>query len=152
MLGKLANGLRMLGHDAIYYQGNDLHQLIQMAREDGRVILTRNTKLSPRRPEDRVLRVTEDNPHDQLRHLIEKGLVSLNTEMFFRRCLLCNVLLNPASRQEVEGNVPDFVFHQQKVFSQCPQCKRIYWPGTHQKHMEKMLREFQISDRKLQIE
>ncbi len=139
MLGKLAKGLRMLGHDTIYYQGDDLHKLIHMAREDGRVILTRNTKLSPRRPEDRILRVTQDNPLDQLRQLIEKGLVPLNTEKFFRRCLPCNALLNPISRQRAEGNVPDFVFHQQKEFFQCPQCKRIYWPGTHQKDMEKRI-------------
>ncbi len=141
MLGKLAKGLRMLGHDTIYYRGDDLHQLIHMAREDGRVILTRNTKLSPRRPEDRILRVTQDNPHNQLRQLIEKGLAPLDTEKLFRRCLLCNALLNPISRQEAEGNVPDFVFHQQKEFFQCPQCKRIYWPGTHQKNMERMLED-----------
>ena len=149
MLGRLAKGLRMLGHDVIYYRGNDLHQLIHMAREDGRVILTRNTKLSPRRPEDRILRVTQDNPRDQLRQLIERGFVLFDTEKVFRRCLLCNDILNPISRQKAEGSVPDFVFHQQKEFFQCPQCKRIYWPGTHQKNMEKMLREFQISDRKL---
>src|SRR3989304_2039556 len=86
MLGKLAKGLRMLGYDTIYYRGDDLHQLIHMARHDGRVILTRNTKLIPRRPEDRIFRVTEDNPRNQLRQLIEKGHVPLDAEKFFCRC------------------------------------------------------------------
>ena len=139
MLGKLAKELRMLGHDTIYYQGDDLHQLIHMARHDGRVILTRNTKLIPRNPEDRIFKVTEDNPHNQLRQLIEKGPVPLVAEKFFCRCLLCNVLLDQIPREKAEGNVPDFVFHQQKEFFQCPQCRRIYWPGTHQKNMQKLL-------------
>jgi uncharacterized protein len=144
MLGKLAKSLRMLGYDTIYYRGDDLHQLLHMARHDGRVILTRNTKLILRGPEDRIFGVTEDNPHDQLRQLIEKGHVPLDEEKFFCRCLLCNTLLDQIPREKAEGNVPDFVFHQQKEFFQCPQCKRIYWPGTHQKNMERRLKELQI--------
>ena len=139
MLGKLAKGLRMLGHDTTYYRGDDVQQLIHMARHEDRVILTRNTKLVPRSPEDRILRVTDDNPRHQLMQLIQKGHVPLDEEKFFSRCLLCNVLLGPMPRKEAEAKVPDFVFHQQKEFFQCSQCKRIYWPGTHQKNMQKLL-------------
>ena len=46
MLGKLAKGLRMLGYDTIYYRGEDVGPLIQLARQEDRVILTRNTKLT----------------------------------------------------------------------------------------------------------
>ncbi|MDP2972697.1 MAG: Mut7-C RNAse domain-containing protein, partial [Deltaproteobacteria bacterium] len=31
-LGKLAKGLRMLGYDTLYYRGEDIHQLIHLAR------------------------------------------------------------------------------------------------------------------------
>ena len=87
MLGKLAKELRMLGYDTIYYRGEDAYQLIPLARQEGRVILTRNTKLIPKRSEDRILRVTEDNPFLQLKELIQKGNITLDEEKLFSRCL-----------------------------------------------------------------
>ncbi len=137
MLGKLAKELRMLGYDTLYYRGENTYPLIKWAREEDRMILTRNTKLLPRRPEDRILRIMEDNPLLQLKELIKKGLVSLKEENFFVRCLLCNHLLDEMPREEAEGNVPDFIFHQQKEYSRCPQCLKIYWKGSHRDHMKR---------------
>jgi len=141
MLGKLAKELRMLGYDTLYYRGENTYPLIKLAREEGRVILTRNSKLIPRRPEDRIVRVMEDKPALQLRELIQKKVISLNEENLFSRCLLCNMFLDEISREEAEGKVPDFIFYQQKEFSRCPQCLRIYWQGSHQDHMKRKVEE-----------
>ena len=141
MLGKLAKELRMLGYDTIYYRGEDAHQMIQLARQEGRVILTRNTKLIPKRPEDHIIRVMEDNPLLQLKELIQKGHISLNAENLFSRCLLCNVLIDEIPRGEAEGKVPDFIFYQQQAFYRCSQCGRIYWQGSHQGNMQKRMEE-----------
>ena len=141
MLGKLAKQLRMLGYDTLYYRGEDVYPLIRLARQEGRVILTRNTKLIPRRPEDVILRITEDDPLLQLKELIQKGNVEMDEGKVFSRCLLCNALLDPISRNKVEGKVPDFIFHQHKEFFRCPQCQRIYWPGSHQENMQKRIKE-----------
>jgi uncharacterized protein with PIN domain len=141
MLGKLVKELRMLGYDTVYYRGENTYQLIRVAREDGRVILTRSTKLLPKRPEDRIIRVTEGKPALQLRELIQKGYVSLKEETFFSRCLLCNILLDAIPREEAEGKVPDFIFYQQIHFSRCPQCSRIYWQGSHPENMKKKIDE-----------
>ena len=141
MLGKLAKALRLLGYDAIYYQGEDLTQLIRLAREQDRVILTRNMKLSGRKPEDRVVRITQDHPELQLRELYEKGHIALSEEKSFSRCLVCNILLYGMTRKEVEGKVPDFIFHNYQEFYRCSQCGRIYWPGTHHQHMQKRIQE-----------
>jgi len=141
MLGKLAKALRLLGYDAIYFQGEDLTQLIRLAREQDRVILTRNTKLAARKPEDRVVRIANDHPRLQLRELHEKGAIVLNEKASFSRCLVCNVLLDVMARKEVEGKVPDFIFHNYQEFYRCSQCGRIYWPGTHQQHMQKRMNQ-----------
>ena len=146
MLGKLAKELRMLGYDTIYYQGENTYPLIKLAREEGRVILTRNRKLIPKRPEDRIIRVMEDNPLLQLRELIQKRYISLNEENFFSRCLLCNVLIDEIPKEEAEGKVPDFIFYQQKTFYRCPQCGRIYWPGSHQENMQKKVDELRLAE------
>jgi uncharacterized protein with PIN domain len=141
MLGKLAKALRLLGYDAIYYQGEDLTHLICLAREQDRVILTRNTKLSARKPEDRVIRITQDHPELQLRELYEKGHIAFSEEKPFSRCLVCNILLDEMARREVEGKVPDFIFHNYREFYRCSQCGRIYWPGTHQQNMQKRMNQ-----------
>jgi len=144
MLGKLAKELRMLGYDTIYYRGEGAHQLVQLARQEGRVILTRNTKLFPRKSEDRILRVTGDDPVLQLRELIEKGYISLDGEALFSRCLLCNSLLDEISREDAEGKVPDFIFYQLQAFFRCPQCRRIYWQGSHQENMQRRVEELRL--------
>jgi len=141
MLGKLAKGLRMLGYDTVYYRGEGTYPLIKMAREEGRVILTRNNKLIPKKPEDRIHRIMEDKPSLQLKGLIQKKVISLNEKTLFSRCLLCNILLNEITREEAEGKVPDFIFFQQKKFFRCPQCLKIYWQGSHQENMKRKLDE-----------
>ena len=152
-LGKLAKELRMLGYDTLYYRQEDIHQFIHIARQEERIIMTRNTKLALRRPKDRIITITEDNPSRQLKEVIQKGRLSLDEESLFTRCLLCNMLLDNIPREKAAGKVPDFIFHQQKDFSRCPQCERIYWQGSHLENMQKKMHElFQISDRRLQIE
>jgi uncharacterized protein with PIN domain len=141
MLGKLAKELRMLGYDTVYYRGQDADQLIQLARQEGQVILTRNAKLIPKRSEDRILRIMEDNPFLQLKELLQKGQIALDEEKLFSRCLICNALLNQISKEEAEGKVPDFIFHQQKDFFRCPRCQRIYWQGSHQANMQKRMEQ-----------
>lgn len=141
MLGNLSKKLRMLGYDTLYYQGEDPHQLFRLARKEGRMILTRNTKLTPKRPEDRVVRVESDQPILQLKELIQKGFISVEGENPFSRCLVCNTLLQGIPRETAEGKVPDFIFSQQKEFYQCPQCLRIYWQGSHLENMVKVVQE-----------
>jgi uncharacterized protein len=139
MLGKLAKELRMLGYDTVYYQGEDAYPLIKLAREEDRVILTRSTRFTAKRPEDRIVRITEDKPSLQLKELIQRKTISLIEEPLFSRCLVCNTLLNEIPREEVEGKVPDFIFYQQREFFRCPQCSRVYWQGSHQDHMKKRI-------------
>ena len=141
MLGKLAKGLRMLGYDTVYYRGEGVYPLVKLAREEGRVILTRNSKLLPKRPEDRINRIMEDKPSLQLKELTQKEVISLNKETLFSRCLLCNILLSEIPREEAEGKVPDFIFYQQKKFFRCPQCLKIYWQGSHLENMQKKIKE-----------
>ncbi len=125
----------MLGYDTLYFQGDDFHRLLHLAREEERIILTRSRKLAARRPRDRILTIMEDLPSRQLEEMIQKASLQLDENLLFSRCLLCNDPLKEISRPEVEGKVPDFIFSQQKDFYGCPTCKRIYWPGTHLRTM-----------------
>jgi uncharacterized protein with PIN domain len=141
MLGKLVKELRMLGYDTLYYRGQDIHELIQLARQQQRTILTRNVKLTAKGVEGHIVLIMEDRPPLQIKELLNQGIIVLNEKAFFSRCLLCNSLLDEIRREEVEGEVPDFIFYQHREFYHCPQCHQIYWPGSHLQRMEKRLRE-----------
>jgi len=140
-LGKLVKGLRMLGYDTVYFRGEDFHQLIHLARQEDRIILTRDTKLAAKRPKDWILTIMENNPSCQLKEVPQKGCLSLDEEIFYTRCLLCNEQIEEIPRAQAEGKVPDFIFHQQKDFFRCPQCDRIYWQGSHLENMTKKVME-----------
>jgi uncharacterized protein len=139
MLGKLARELRMIGYDTLYYRGNDPHELMDMARQQGRTVLTRSPGHIPHRAEDPVVVVTEDDPLLQLKDLVRAGYVSLRREDAFSRCVVCNGFIHRVSRPEVEGHVPDFIFRNHEEFFQCPECHRIYWKGSHQERMQKRI-------------
>ena len=108
--------------------------------------MTRNTKLLPGRPEDKILRIVEDDPLLQLKQLIGECDLSLDREKLFSRCLLCNDLLKEISPEEAHGKVPDYVLYHLERFFQCPQCQRVYWKGSHEENMRKTIEElFQMS-------
>jgi uncharacterized protein with PIN domain len=131
----------MLGYDTAYYRGEEANPLIKLAREEGRVILTRNTKLLPKRPKDRIIQVIEVKAPLQVKELLQKKVISLKEGVAFSRCLLCNLPLDEIPRDEAEGKVPDYILYQQKTFSRCPQCLKIYWQGSHQDHMQRKIEE-----------
>jgi len=109
------------------------------------MILTRNTRLLPRRPEDTILKIREDDPLLQLKQLIREGCLSPDERRLFSRCLLCNDLLKEIPPEEARGKVPDYVLYHQEKFVQCPQCQRVYWKGSHEENMRrKMEALFQV--------
>ncbi len=141
-LGKLAKDLRMLGYDTLYYPGKDFHELIRLARLEGRTILTRNARLTAKGVDGEVILVTEDSPALQLEELLRKRIVSLDKGNLFSRCLLCNSAVVRTGRREVEGKVPDYIFHLHQEFYRCSQCQQIYWPGSHFEGMKKRLESY----------
>lgn len=131
----------MLGYDTLYYRGQNPHELIELARQQERIILTRSAKLTPPTEEVRIILVLQDNPVLQLKELLEQEMIVLNNRTLFTRCLLCNSPLDEITREDAEGKVPDFIFYQQKEFYRCPQCHKIYWPGSHQERMQKRIEQ-----------
>jgi len=132
MLGRLARWLRILGHDVAYGPHLSGRTLVDHARREHRVLLTRDTRLlrDPHLPPH--LFVTSDHFREQLRQVA--GTVPLGGG-FLQRCLDCNRALEVVDREEVRDRVPVFVFATQARFQRCPRCGHVYWPATHRAHM-----------------
>lgn len=139
-LGRLSKWLRILGFDTVYYNQDNLSSLIIQALRDERIILTRNQRL----PQGRGLKIVlikNEKIKKQVAEILQTLKISLKPEMMFSRCTLCNAELVDIAKEEVKDKVPEYVFKTQGNFITCPQCKRIYWQGTHWGNVRKTLEE-----------
>lgn len=140
MLGRLAKWLRILGYDTSYEQTIKSGKLVSAARNEKRVILTRNKKLAKTLDESEYLFIEDNSIVNQLKYVIDSFKLDVS-EKFLTRCTECNAEIVPVNKEEVINDVPDFVFRTQNEFSKCPECGKFFWQGTHLKRMEEILED-----------
>jgi uncharacterized protein with PIN domain len=135
-LGKLARSLRILGFDALYSNGYDDTTIASIARDEARIILTRDRGLLKRKIVTHGYLVRSKNPGEQLAEVLGR-FDFVRSIAPYSRCIVCNVLLEGISKAEVEGRVPAKVFQKYDEFVACPSCITIYWRGSHWEEMRK---------------
>ncbi|RLB09394.1 MAG: hypothetical protein DRG59_02485 [Deltaproteobacteria bacterium] len=141
MLGKLAKWLRLIGMDTVYLSKSDVRK-IKKALEEGRIFLTRNTKLydfvlKKLCTEDDIYLVQANIPREQLKEVALKFNIPLTRS--FRLCCVCNFPIKKVSSEIVKDLVPEYIYHTHKTFYFCAKCGRVYWPGTHAKRINETL-------------
>jgi len=50
-------------------------------------------------------------------------------------CLKCNCRIVEVSKESIQHRVPPRVYATFDHFCVCPQCRRVYWPGSHYQRM-----------------
>ncbi len=151
MLGRLARWLRLLGFDAEYWGAGSDDELIQAARAQGRLIVTRDHGLAGRRGV-RALLIHAETLDEQIAEarvaLTQDGAYGTGetgatsgggAPMPFTRCPECNGELVELSHAGAEGLVPPYVWHTQRSFQRCTRCGRVFWKGTHYPGMQERL-------------
>jgi uncharacterized protein with PIN domain len=130
MIGRLARWLRLLGFDTLYDPRISDSRLIRVAKEQGRVILTRDTRLIKVRGIQDYLLIKTNDPFQQLLEVIHA--FSLKDFLTLTRCVVCNGQLSKIpDKKEIRDSIPDFVFHNFHNFLRCTDCGKIFWEGTH---------------------
>lgn len=140
MLGRLARWMRFLGFDTLYYRDISDSRLIRIAREQNRLILTRDTRLVKIKAVKDYLLIKANDSYNQLVEVID----TLKLKEFnpLSRCVECNGLLKKISDKiEIKDFVPEFVFLNFNVFLKCSDCGKIYWEGTHPKKFREKVAE-----------
>ena len=138
MLGRLARWLRVLGYDTFYDAAVADDVLVRMAREEERILLTRDRHLLRELRPPRAHEVRQDEPLLQLRELVGAWRLSPPAELF-TRCLLCNTPLRTLSRDQALPLLPAGVRDLPGPVRQCPSCGRLYWEGSHVRRMRAAL-------------
>ncbi len=145
MQGKLARWLRILGYDTKYgSEPNDM-DLLRIASEESRVLVTRDEDLH-RRAIRRGLEahfLASASLADCLDSLKNRYGINLNLQTIAPRCSLCNRLLDAASRDIILQTVPASIQRRRSEFWHCSDCGKSYWQGTHWENMRAFL--FSIS-------
>ncbi len=140
MLGRLARWLRLLGFDTIYNPDTSDTKLIRTAKEQERVILTRDTRLVRIKGIRDYLLIRTNDSFQQLLEVIHS--LKLKDFHLLSRCVSCNgQLLRVLDKTAVRDAVPDFVFLNFHIFLRCKNCGKIYWEGTHPKMFRDKLAE-----------
>jgi len=139
-LGKLAKWLRILGYDTLYDRGDADQSFLRRAAEDGRIALTRKRNLVALARPGSLVVVKADRVEAQIREVLEKLGREPDPSLRMTRCLHCNAPLEEVRKVSVEGLVPVYVYGACTRFRRCPRCGKIFWPGTHTRHVEERLK------------
>ncbi len=138
MLGRLAKWLRIAGFDVLYSNRFTDDELAALSRRDGRILLSRDTRLLVRKVVTEFIFLESDRIQDQIRQVF-RSTRTKDLRGLLTRCLSCNDLLNDAPKESVKENVPPYVFETQAQFKSCPKCRKIYWAGTHRQSVVRTL-------------
>jgi uncharacterized protein len=137
-LGRLANYLRLLGFDSVYENSAEDKKLAQVSHDEGRILLTRDTGLLKHSDVIHGYYVRETQPLRQASEVVRRfDLFQLVCP--FRRCLRCNSLLIPVSKESVLERLPPETRQHYHEFRACASCNRIYWEGSHYDHMRQVV-------------
>ena len=132
MLVKLGKYLRIAGCDAAWDLQIRTHALIARANAEGRVFLTRNRRLPEQYPRPlRSFFLRETDPVAQFRAVAAEFMID-PLEKLFSKCIRCNVVLEKIDNKElIRARVHPNVYARFESFYTCPQCKTVFWKGTH---------------------
>ncbi len=151
MLGKLTRFLRIFGYDTVY--ANDLidffnldpvpdEKLIEYAKKNGRLIITKDYGLYKLYMEKSVF-LNGKGIYNYLKQLNKNFGVVFKFNFRSARCSICNSQLKRVENKVlIKKLILEETFKNYSEFYQCinPQCKKVYWQGSHIEDIEEKLR------------
>jgi uncharacterized protein with PIN domain len=140
MLGRLARMLRLLGYDTLYANDVTSAQLLGMARDGDRVLLTRGERAQRFPHIDNVLSLKSEYPPEQLREVVERFGLDTRSGLW-TRCTLCNAPIECLEKADVEPLVEAKIFRLYDEFYRCSGCGHVYWRGSH---VDRILRNLEF--------
>jgi uncharacterized protein len=139
-LGGLTRNLRLLGFDVAYRQNADDRQLLEVMARENRALLTRDRRLLMHSIVLHGYYPRSQNPDEQTIEVVRRFDIS---ELIapFTRCLRCNAPLEEATKADVIDKLEPLTKIYYNQFHRCPDCKQIYWSGSHFPKLQKRIQQ-----------
>ncbi|MEE4303161.1 MAG: Mut7-C RNAse domain-containing protein [Wenzhouxiangella sp.] len=138
-LARLAAYLRLLGFDCLHERQMEDERIIRVSLADHRIILTRDVGLLKDGRVTHGAFVHATRPLGQLAEIVER----FQLEALYRpwtRCMLCNALLEAVAVSDLDDEaLPPDVRSRFDRLHRCPDCGRVYWPGSHTERLRRRL-------------
>jgi len=143
MLGKLATWLRLTGHDTIYSTKMEDEDLLRIAKEQERVLLTSDAILASRGESMNIeVMLVRGSVDDEVASVFLRFGISPEADPATSRCTKCNGDLTHISEDEKE-KVRDLIFEQTfdyyNEFWFCKYCKSVYFRGAQWKNIDEYM-------------
>ena len=142
MLGNIASKLRLLGYDAKYSSNIKDNKIIQLAKNESRVIITKDEELSKSAIKQAIaiILIKNEDEMDQFVEINEQvKLDKCTISGSSARCPKCNNSLELIDKDLIKDRIPQGVLQKTNEFWQCQECKKIYWEGTHIENLQKFV-------------
>lgn len=142
MLGNIARKLRVLGYDTKYFSDINDEELIRNAREESRVIISRDENLITRSQKLGVesiflLEIDEIEQFCEIARNVDLDVSQISGET--ARCPKCNSVTENIEKSSIKDKVPKKVYDANERFWICKSCDKLYWEGTHIRNLQKFV-------------
>jgi len=129
-LGRLARALRLLGFDSAWNRDATHEGIIETARGEHRIILTRDRNLLKSGEVTHGYWIRSSDPEAQLRDVFARFDLRSQAKPF-ARCSVCNGEIVRISTEEGRREAPPAVRDHCDEYHRCSGCGHLYWKGTH---------------------
>ena len=149
MLGNIARKLQLLGFDSEYHSDIDDLKLIEQAKNEQRIIISKDHNLIARAKKQgvRYVYVTKENEIEQFLEILEHVPLELNNITGdTARCTKCNSPTSQIHKSKVTDKIPERVLEYNDKFWKCDNCDQIYWEGTHIKKLQEFLHKIKLEE------
>lgn len=143
MLGKLATWLRLTGHDTFYSTHIHDDELIRIAKDHSRILLTSDAILA-RRAEEAGLEfmLVRGSVDEEVASVFLKFGIKPDADPAKSRCTKCNGILTHIKndeKQRIEGLVPEQTYNYYTEFWLCKYCKSVFFQGGQWTNIEEYM-------------
>ena len=144
MLGNIVKKLRLMGYDSKYFSDIDDDELIQSAKKDERIIISKDEDLIRKSKKNGMQSIFVKNTEEieQFRDIIKKinlKIIEINGDR--ARCPNCNSKTIVVDKKNILQKIPSKVLEYNDKFWECKSCNQIFWEGTHIKNLQKFVGE-----------
>jgi len=139
MLKNLAHWFRILGIDSEFFTGKSDTQLLEYARKNRLIFVTRDFPLYERckkKGVDCVL-VKDEPLEDQIVQVLNETGATVTFPQK-TRCASCNGELEEKAGEELAGEIPEKTSAHQQKFWKCKNCGKVFWEGSHWKNINRI--------------
>ena len=132
MLGNIAKKLRLMGYDSKYESNIQDDDLINLARKEQRIIISRDENLVKKalKLEINSIFLEKNEETKQFREIIDKlnlKIIEINGDR--ARCPLCNIKTKYVNKDNVKNKIPVKILEQNEKFWN--RCKCTLYSSSH---------------------